>query len=39
VAGLDPDWRLNIAYNAALHSATAALAAEGYRATRESYHL
>jgi hypothetical protein len=39
VAGLDPDWRLNIAYSAALHSATAALAAEGYRATRESHHF
>lgn len=39
MVGLDPDWRLNIAYNAALYSATAALAAEGYRATRESHHF
>ncbi|NQU23917.1 MAG: hypothetical protein HQ567_21755 [Candidatus Nealsonbacteria bacterium] len=29
--GLSADWRLNIAYNAAL-------AAEGYRTTRESHH-
>ena len=39
VVGLDPNWRLNIAYNAALYSATTALAAEGYRATRESHHF
>jgi hypothetical protein len=36
--GLSPDWRLAIAYNAALQSATAALAAAGYRAARESHH-
>ena len=36
--GLSVDWRLNIAYNAALQSATAALAAAGYRAARESHH-
>jgi len=36
--GLSADWRLNIAYNAALQSATAALAAEGYRAAREAHH-
>ncbi len=36
--GLSADWRLNIAYNAALQAATAALAAEGYRAARESHH-
>ncbi|MFA4916086.1 MAG: hypothetical protein WC560_05375 [Syntrophales bacterium] len=36
--GLSPDWRLNIAYNAALQAATAALAAAGYRAARESHH-
>jgi hypothetical protein len=36
--GLDPDWRLSIAYNAALQLATAALAASGYRATREAHH-
>ena len=32
------DWRLAIAYNAALQAATAALAAAGYRASRESHH-
>jgi hypothetical protein len=36
---LDPDWRLNIAYNAALQLATAALAACGYRAAKEAYHV
>jgi len=36
--GLSPDWRLNIAYNAALQAATAALAAAGHRATREAHH-
>lgn len=36
--GLSADWRLNIAYNAALQAATAALAAAGYRATRDSHH-
>lgn len=36
VSGLSPDWRLSIAYSAALRSATAALAASGYRAARES---
>jgi len=29
VSGLSPDWRLNIAFNAALQAATAALAAAG----------
>jgi len=38
VSGLSPDWRLNIAFNAALQAATAALAAAGYRASRESHH-
>lgn len=38
VQGLSPDWRLNIAYNAALQAATAALAACGYRAAREAHH-
>jgi len=38
-AGLSPEWRLNIAYNAALQAATVALSAAGYRATRESHHL
>jgi hypothetical protein len=36
--GLSPDWRLAIAYNAALQSASAALAATGYRASREAHH-
>ena len=36
--GLSADWRLNIAYNAALQAATVELAAEGYRATRDSHH-
>ncbi len=36
--GLSPDWRLNIAYNAALQAATAALAACGYRASRNGHH-
>ena len=36
--GLSADWRLNIAYNAALQLATAALAACGYRAGREAHH-
>jgi len=37
-AQLSPDWQLNIAYNAALQTATAALAAAGYRAAREAHH-
>ena len=36
--GLSADWQLNIAYNAALQMATAALAASGYRAVREAHH-
>jgi len=36
--GLSPDWRLAIAYNGALQVATAALAAAGYRASREAHH-
>ena len=32
------DWRMNIAYNAALQAATAALGAVGYRATRDQHH-
>lgn len=36
--GLSADWRMSIAYNAALQTATAALAAAGYRATRDSHH-
>ena len=37
-SGLSADWRLNIAYNAALQAATAALAASGYRAGRDQHH-
>lgn len=36
--GLSPDWKLNIAYNAALQTASAALAACGYRASRDVHH-
>lgn len=39
VHGLTPDWCLNIAYNAALQAATAALAAGGYRASRIAHHM
>lgn len=39
VAGLSDDWRFNIAYNAALQAATAALAAAGFRAAREQHHF
>lgn len=35
---LSADWRLAIAYNAAPQTATAALAASGYRAAREMQH-
>jgi hypothetical protein len=35
---ISEDWKLNIAYNAALQAATAALAAAGYRAAREQHH-
>ena len=38
VKGLPADWRLAIAYNSALQSATAALAAAGYRSTRDNHH-
>lgn len=38
VQDLSADWKLNIAYNAALQAATAALAVCGYRASRESHH-
>jgi hypothetical protein len=37
VPGLGADWQLNIAYNAALQLAVAALAAAGYRPERESH--
>jgi len=36
---LSPAWSFNIAYNAALHLCTAALAASGYRADRDSKHF
>jgi uncharacterized protein (UPF0332 family) len=38
VTSLSPDWQFNIAYNAALQCAKAALATAGYRPTRESHH-
>ncbi|UCE42250.1 MAG: HEPN domain-containing protein [Candidatus Aminicenantes bacterium] len=38
VAYLSADWRLNIAYNASLQCAKAALAVAGYRTSRESHH-
>lgn len=39
VSNLSADWRMNIAYNAALQAATAALSAAGYRATRDAHHF
>jgi hypothetical protein len=39
VPGLSPGGRFNFAYNAALKLATAALAASGYRASREQHHF
>ena len=36
--GLSADWKLSIAYNAALQAATAALATAGYRAGRDAHH-
>ena len=36
--GVSADWRMAIAYNAALQAATAALAAAGYRASRDQHH-
>lgn len=38
VKELGTDWSFAIAYNAALQAASAALAAGGYRATRDSHH-
>jgi hypothetical protein len=38
-AGLVADWRFNIAYNAALQLAAAALAASGYEASRTAHHV
>ena len=37
--GLAAEWRFDIAYNAALQSAKAALAAAGYRAERHNKHM
>lgn len=37
--GLGAEWRFDIAYNAALQLATAALAACGYRAERQNKHM
>ena len=37
--GLGPEWQFDIAYNSALQSGTAALAAAGYRAERASKHM
>ena len=37
--GLGPEWRFDIAYNSALQSATAALAAAGYQAERQNKHM
>jgi len=38
VKQLPSEWRFAIAYNAALQTATAALAAAGYRAPRDNHH-
>jgi len=35
---LSADWRFNIAYNAALQCAKAALAAAGFRAAKDAHH-
>lgn len=37
--GLSADWKLNIAYNAAIQAAKAALDVCGYRPTREAQHF
>lgn len=37
--GLGPEWRFDIAYNAALQLATAALASAGYQAERQNKHM
>lgn len=39
IDGLTADWRMNIAYNAALQCATIALRASGYRSRGGSHHL
>ena len=38
ISGLSADWRFNIAYNAALQCAQAALAAVGFRAAKDGHH-
>jgi hypothetical protein len=38
-SGLGPEWRFDIAYNSALQSATASLAAAGFQAERQNKHL
>lgn len=38
ISELSADWKMNIAYNAALQLAKAALVASGYRAVREAHH-
>jgi hypothetical protein len=38
IESISLDWRLNIAYNASLQCAMAALFAEGYRAVGEGHH-
>ncbi len=38
IPALGPEWRLSIAYNAALQLAVAALAAEGFQAERRNKH-
>ena len=39
IKGLSADWRMSIAYNAALQLTTAALAAAGFRASRDAHHF
>ena len=39
VPGLSTDWQFSVAYNAALLCAAAALAAAGFRASREAHHF
>ncbi len=39
IKDISTDWQLNIAYNAALQAATAALSASGYRASRDMHHF
>jgi hypothetical protein len=39
IPGLGSEWRFDIAYNAALQLATAALAASGYQAERQNKHM